>query len=243
MPKSHPNRLTLYLDGPKVTAERFVRAVNAFFDLITEVAEQVEGRKRPVKWIVTVQEGSVQLNADPQPVRPTVQVGVISTTIIEGVRSLDRSPHRPKNFSDYALRKARELGSVADGVEVERALIKLDRKAASVRKDTVAHVDRILGVSVKDFGSIEGTLQTISVRGGAHLAVYDVLTDRKVECIIEPSQLEEAWKALGKRVAVIGLVRYRKTGEPISIEVEQMKILSASEALSADAVYGVLSEV
>jgi hypothetical protein len=242
MSKTHPNRLTLYLDGPRITAERFVRAVSAFFDLITEVAESVEGRKRPVKWIVTVSEGSTQVHADPLPVKPAVQVGLIATTVLEGVRTIERSARRPPNFSDYALRRVRDLGSVADGAEVERALVKLDRKAVSVRKDAVAHVDRILGVSVKDYGSIEGRLETISVRGGANLAVYDVLTDRKIECLIAPAQLEDAWLALGQRVIVGGLIRYRKTGEPISIEAEHMQVLSASEAISADEVYGILSE-
>lgn len=243
MSKTPTHRLTLYLDGPRITSDKFVRAVNAFFELITEVAEEVAGRKRPVKWIVSVKEGSVQLNADPQPSKPSVPVGLIADTILEGVRALDRSAKRPAYFTDTALRKARELATVTDGVDVERARIQLNRKAASVRHDTVAHVDRILGVSVKDYGSAEGRLETISVRGGAHLAVYDALTDRKIECIIEPSQLEDAWAALGKRVSVFGLIRYRKTGEPISIEVEDMKVLLAEDALSSESVYGVLSEV
>ncbi|MFY9822069.1 MAG: hypothetical protein WAM82_11855 [Thermoanaerobaculia bacterium] len=241
--KKPANRLTLYLEGPRITADRFVRAVNAFFDLITEVAEQVEGRKRPVRWIVSVEPGSVQLNSDPQALKPFVKVGKIANTIVDGMRSLDRSSKRPEGFSNLALRKAKDLGGVADGVDIERAKIRLSRKAASVRKDTVAHVDRILGVTSTAFGSVEGTLETFSIHGGPHLAVYDSLTGRKIECIVPPEKLEEYWKNFGKRVYVFGLIRYNREGEPLSIEVENLEELPTHGLPTAEDVYGILSEV
>jgi hypothetical protein len=72
---------------------------------------------------------------------------------------------------------------------------------------------------------IEGRLQTISVRGEPHFFIYDVLNDRKTRCTFREGLIFKAMKAIGKRVAVEGRVRYAREGWPLSVEVEDVREL------------------
>jgi len=76
-----------------------------------------------------------------------------------------------------------------------------------------------------DHGTIEGRLETISQHGTYQVKVYDPLSDRGVLCDVPPEVQAQALAAFGKRVAVTGTIRYHRTGKPISVAVESMRVL------------------
>jgi hypothetical protein len=235
--------MTLFLEGPHITAERLQRALTAFFALLDDVAEQITGDKKPIRWIVSAKEGSFGIVADPMPVRPTVPVRRIMDAIHDGAGQLQRRAKRPRSFSDTALRSMRELASVADGREVEKARMVLSRRSANVQHETATNVDRILGTRLRDYGSIEGQLQMVSIRGGPHFAVSDELTGKSIQCNVAPDQLEPALEAFTKRVAIFGLIRYGEAGDATSIEAERIDVLPDDATLpTAEDVYGILSK-
>ena len=234
--------VTLDLDGPKITADRFVRAVTAFVELINEVAKDVTGSDRPIRWIISVRPGSVHLSAAAEPMTPTEMVPQITSAISRGIALIEQRAQRPRHFSDVALQRARELASIADGVEIQRARICVASKARLISEKTVDHVDKLLAPTVRDFGTIEGWLQTLSERGGPHFAVYDALTDKPIRCTVASERLQDAWKAFGRRVAVSGFIRYRSTGDPYSIDAEEIRVFpTESELPDHEEVYGILS--
>ena len=49
------DRITLRLEAGKVTAVEFKRAVNAFLDMISDVADEAAGRHNAVSWVVSVE--------------------------------------------------------------------------------------------------------------------------------------------------------------------------------------------
>lgn len=243
MPARGGNKLTLELEGPRITAERFTRAVGAFFDLIGEVSSQVSGEKKSVEWIVSVSKGSISLTAAAEPQAPNIQVPEIVRAVYTGMKELESKPKGPKFFSDRALEKARELADVADGRELKHTHVRLGRRTATAHEEMASHSDSILGAAVREAGAIEGHLQMISLRGKPHFAIWDTLNDRAVYCYIKEEQWSKVQTAFGKRVAVSGIIRYRKTGEPISIEVAEIIIFpDSSELLSASDVYGILTK-
>jgi len=237
-----PERLTLDLEGPRITADSFKKAVGAFVDLIHTVSAKLAGDSKSIRWIITVKDGSVHLSATPEALRPQVQVPQVVRAITTGLRTVERRAQRPANFTDDALRRVYDLANVPDGHDITLAKIVGTQGSVSVSRNAADHVETILGTAVADYGSIEGKLQTISVRGGFHVIVYDDLTDERVRCVTDDTQLPTVVKALGKRVAVSGVIRYRKTGEPISVRVEDIDIFPDDADLpTADDVYGILS--
>ena len=158
---------------------------------------------------------------------PGVPVRKIMATVNAGLNKLEKRAYRPPGFSDSALNHARELATIADGHLVKKATVQLrrERRLKPIEFKKVAeHVEEILGPKTCDFGSIEGYLETVSIRGVPHVSLYDVMTDHAVRCNIEEGKLNEAWRALlsRRRVVVSGFITYRKAGTPLRIDAEEI---------------------
>lgn len=236
-------RITLNVDGPRVTAEKFAQAVNAFFDLLDEVSQTMTGSGKAVRWIISIEHGSNLLHARPEVKEGRgVQPATLVRTISRGVGLMGKRAQRPKYFSDFALRLTRDLASVPDGEDVEVTQIKtVPSEKVTISKKTAENISRLLGEDVQEYGTIEGRLLTLSQRHSPHFAVYDPLTDQPIRCNVKDDQLERAWRAFGRRVAVSGIIRYRKNGTPVSIEAEELFVYPSDDDLpDADAVYGIL---
>lgn len=98
--------------------------------------------------------------------------------------------------------------------------------------------------TIEDYGSIEGRLQTVTERGRLQFIVYERLWDRPVRCFIPDHLTEEAVAAFRTRVEVYGLIRYRKDGQPVSIDVDEIVGFPPdAEIPSFRDVHGILRQV
>lgn len=99
-----------------------------------------------------------------------------------------------------------------------RALANIDTIASETKKEPYS-----------DFGSVEGVIDTISVRDDKdRFDVYNEYEDRRIECKIQPDQLQETLVAHRKCVSVFGLIGYSGEGIPLSIQVKKIRVLSAT---------------
>lgn len=237
--------LTLDLEGPKITSDRFRRAVDSFFAVVDEVTRQMTGRAGQVKWVVSVKGGSIHLSAAPEATRPEIAVRVpqIARAVKSGINLVSRRAERPKYFSDEALRRVRELASVPGARQVETAQVTLANSSAKLTHKTVLHIDALLGSAIKDYGTLEGRLLVLSAQGGFIIHVVDPLTERGVRCSLSDVLFEDAIKAFRKKVAVTGTVHYRKDGEPNLIDVDELFVFpDPSQLPTAEEVHGILSK-
>ena len=242
-------RLTLNLGGPKIRASKFRKAVNAFIDLINEVSNETTNISRGVQWVVKVRPGSVLVDFIPEPDKaPPRLVAIIPETITNGLNELEKNKERPQYFSDFALEKALELASVIDpkGEDIESLQIQMDGKPSKLSHQIVANIESILKSPISAYGTIEGKLQTISVRGNIHCYIYDTLTDQGVRCNVraEDDELfQELMDHFKKRVIAYGKIRYKKTGAPSSILLEKFKVVLDQDKLPKfNDVYGIFGE-
>lgn len=237
------DRLTLKLEGEKIPAAQFRRAVNNFLDMIDDVAREVSGGTDTVRWLITVERGSNRINATPEAIKPKAPLRDITRAVRTGMTTIEKRAVRPKFFTASALRNLKEIAASADGRELRSAGLQIAKRIMPISRQVSAHVDSVLVASIADIGSVEGQLRMISIQGAPHFNVYDDLTDRQVECFATDGQLQDAHRYFGKRVAITGVIRYRRDGEPVSIQVEDIKpFLDEDDLPSADDVYGILSK-
>jgi hypothetical protein len=237
-----PDTLVLHLDG-RIPSRQFRQAVGAFLDFVEEVTVETAGGPNAIRWIISVRPGSINLAADPEPVQRRAPVKTVLRSVSGGVRLLARRPQRPRHFTTRALRRLRALTEVVDGLHVTKAEISTAAGVVPLSGALASNLDRLLSTPVKDYGSVEGKLQTLSERGGFHFAVFDQLTDDGIRCEIPQERSAEAWRAFGKRVAVSGEVKYDRGGMPVSIRVEEIYVFPEdSELPGADDAYGVLTQ-
>ena len=228
-------RLTLDLSGAEIPAEKFVDGVKAFLNLVKEVARTVTGRTGSVYWVVTVRPGSaiIDYEARPRRVMPSDLIPIIDTVEM-GIVATEAGASQPPGFSDRAQDYTSTLAAILEGRERKLDRVRVWRGGAAhdVTLRTVANVDALSGIEFRDWGTLEGTLETITGhRGFPEFFVKDVVRGRSTRCYFNEELLDDVVGAFLRRVAVSGIIRYRRNGEPVSIVVEELMVFPRNDEL------------
>lgn len=237
--------LTLEISGNNVTPEKFVRGVRSFFAILNEVTRQVAGRPNAVEWTVQVKDGSNLIGLSYRPGFDPALAGQIIDAVSAGIAKLEDETVRPDYFNERAIKSLRELGGVVGRTDDDDTAVKVwaRRQPVPVSYSAVAHVNALLASEHSDYGSIEGRLQTVTERGRLQFLVYEPLWDEQVRCYIPDDLVDEAIQSFRHRVEVYGVIRYRKDGKPVSIEVDEIvPFPDPSDIPSFRDVHGLLRE-
>lgn len=233
--------LTLEIDGSDVTPEKFLRGVRSFFAILTEVTTQVGGKRTAVQWTVQVREGSNLIGISPRAGFDPAVVARITDAVSGGISQLETLAAEPPYFTERAMKSLSELARVTDTDNRVRVWVR--REPISVTAHSAANVGTILESEHEDYGSIEGRLRTITDRGGVQFVVYEPLWDRPVRCYIPEDLVNQAMEAWRDRVEVYGVIKYRKDGNPISINVDDLVPMIGSAVVpNFRDVHGILRE-
>lgn len=240
-----PQSLTLKIDGRRITADRFLKAVTAFVGLINDVADTVTGEHGAYQWVVSVESGSAIVHFQPEPRNASLEQAPASVRAVNsGLSLVATRAERPRYWSDAALRKAKDLAEVLDVEDgsVNHLSVKVDHREIDITRQLSAHVSDLIGSGYASLGTIEGRLRTVTEAGGVHFVVQDPITHNSIRCYIEDEDVERYLTAFRKRVSVYGEIRYRKDGQPISIAVREFRVLRESHELpGARDVKGILA--
>lgn len=243
-PDMIPTDLTLEI-GDDPSPERFMKAATAFFGYVRELSLMVAPEGEIPQWVVRVREGSDLLAVYPAPNAAPQWVQSVYSRADKGVRSLtDGSGIEASGLSEAALKHLSALSDLASGPREKPTFLRLWVRHEPVTVDaTIAAVvreDERLGY--RDFGTIEGILDTVQDRHGSlQLRINDTALRQTIKCYFNETQLTEAFETFRKRVEVSGVIHYRKDGTPISISAERIeKLPDDSELPSANDVRGIL---
>ena len=106
----------------------------------------------------------------------------------------------------------------------------------------VEHVEAVLAPEVESIGTVEGSLEGLIIHGKRRFLIFDPLTERQVTCYFtERVEWKAVLEAFGKRVAVSGFLRSRRSGEKVSIQASRLYVFPPDDELPrADMVRGAL---
>ncbi len=236
--------LTLEIEGMGVTAGRFLRGVEAFFGLVSEVTKRVCVDRPRIEWLVQVRAGSNLVGVRAAPAYPAPQmIDAVLRIVRDGIETLEDRSEEPLHFSAPATKHLRNLGRIASTDEKDdtRVRVWVKQQRLDVTHKSVAHVAALLREVSTDYGSVEGRLQVASERRTLHFTVYEPVWDKPIWCDIPEEMLDDALKLFGKRIEVYGLIRYRRDGSPLSVKVEEIIPFPSQDKLpSAADVRGIL---
>ena len=224
------NQIEIKIDGKKLTPDKFLEAAKSFFDLIEGVAKNVTAK--PINWGVEVDKGSAVLRATVQ--NPSVDSTEAIAAICQGVRSLRSGVKTiPRYFTKNEVNASRRLTAIVDGTDVKSIFLKNGSDGEEMLKNIITTADAILtGEATTAFGSIEGVLDSMSLKHGFSCSIQDVSYRREIVCYFTKSDAaEEAKKGFGKRVLAGGLIRYASEGHPTSISVDTFRIFPEESEL------------
>ena len=106
----------------------------------------------------------------------------------------------------------------------------------------VARAGELAGTASTAIGSIEGTLEAVTIHDTVAFSIYEAITNRRVECKCDRETLDSATRYSGKRVSVSGLVSYNEQGTATSIKVDEVRALGNASLPQAKDIRGLFSE-
>jgi hypothetical protein len=243
-------KVVLSLTGDLISVQDFLTAAEDLHGLLQEVDRAISG-KTTLDWVIVGMRGSSAiLETAPRKItedEPDRGEEVIKAAL-DGIQKIEKSPIRPLHFTDGALERARALSRVVMAGNIDQIRIQGSTNGKRIPQVTVtqriaANIDELIGPRYSAIGSVEGTLEVVSIHGGYSFNVYDLLTGLKVRCICEEQTLADLTSKLGKRVLVHGQIRSSAKGQPLSIKVERVRVLrDRSDLPQVDDIQGLMNQ-
>lgn len=238
----------LSLEGDDIPLEVFLNAAGELSGLLSELEFAVSGA-RNLRWYVSdLRMGSANLavRAEPEPRYGPDCVDAIISTALSGLSKIEREPSRPDHFTDDALKRAKALAvSVAPdkgSIAIFGGERSMPPQQVFLTRRIVVHVDQLMGTTSVAVGSVEGALEALSIHGGVQFAIYDAITDRRIQCRCDWETLNRVIEYLGCRLSVSGEVRFNVQGEPTSIKVDSFSPLGRGPLPQAKDMRGLFSD-
>jgi hypothetical protein len=213
----------LDLEGPRVTVDRFLHALDGLLRLLREVdREMTRTAKGSVRFVITdLRAASAHLEAVAEPVAPDIPMppARILETAADGLAALQIGGTRPPFFTDRALEAATGLAHALDRGEVLVLTVRLSARRLEITPRLGAHAQELIRGTLRSLGSVEGRLEVLSVHQRTQCTIYERVTGRAVRCYFPQEELPLVMAAFGRRVTAHGLIWSNAAGEPQSIEV------------------------
>jgi hypothetical protein len=252
-PSAGGNALWLKIDTPEVSLAQLKHVIGAWSDLLREVASELSGVAADAfKFVITdAKAGSFAVQVEPSAARKGAArraLPRISKAVTRGISDLQRqrSPRRPKYFSDAALERVKELAEEsAVGHKPTVVIANGTGEPITLTARVADNVDELIGPKFDSIGTVEGLLEGLIIHGRQRFLIFEALTGREVKCYFDGERLrrDDVMAAFGHRVSATGTIMSRRTGEKVSINVRNLSVLPDDEQLpSPDHVLGILRE-
>ncbi|NJM00444.1 MAG: hypothetical protein HC924_17415 [Synechococcaceae cyanobacterium SM2_3_2] len=223
--------LTIDVDGPYLPFDKFRKVLTYFSDILSDIDQETSPNGEPtLEWAITdVRNGSLHLTIEANPRQETIEPerpSQVISLLKQGFQSLQEHPIYPEGFSSRAIKATTQFASILNPNEIAEISFRTNGSTIKLHPQTLANASQLITSYYKYYGSIEGTLVSISVAKRRQLGVRIPSQSKSVQCFFRPEQLEQAKDYLDKRVYVFGVIRQRLHGEKSSIQVQEIKRLT-----------------
>lgn len=224
------NRITLVLEGlpeeeGRIRLSTFVGELQTLSAALNKVSRETgDGKPATVFDVEELSYNSpLRVVLTPKPGNEHLAAAVLARfeTVIDAVTT-------DANLDSYDADLLEDMRKLAKpvGTSLKYATLFVNDNQFELSEAVTRRVDKALAVDEECSGFIEGHLEQINIHEGANtFHIYPDVGARKVSCHFPPSLLDDAVFAVGRRVEVTGLLKYRH-GAPFPYTVAVTSIES-----------------
>jgi hypothetical protein len=216
----------------------FVNSVSDFLSILKDVDATVSERQSgSVKWVVdTLEKKDVPvISVIPEPRKRLFdKSSIVETQVIENADLLSRKGERNKFLSDSALQRIGRMATRTPKTGPMAIWVPSNgrpKQETEITKATLRNVEELTGEKYSGFGSIIGSLESISVHKGNEFRVWDRHTSKPVRCIFKPELEARIKDYFRSEVTVVGLVHMNGRGQALSVDVDALEQVEAKSEL------------
>lgn len=173
--------------------------------------------------------GSIVVALKSEPRRTDINVGPqVAGAFVDAFAAVELRNEVPAFIDERGIVELKRLIGVigrngASGIDVEGA----DRKV-EVTAQGQANLRTMLRPVYRSLGSVEGRIETISIHRRQRFVVYQSRTHKAVTCYVptdQPELMKAAADAIGRRANIAGTVHSNRAGEPLKVDVQDIRVL------------------
>lgn len=221
--------LSVVINGTaeRIDAEAFVNALRCSLDILGELDAAISLRRRGIlRWAIGVlqRESPAVVSFQAVPMEHAVDISPqVVASYLDGLELLATDGTLPPLFSDDALEALKRLARLTSDGQLSLE-VRSGQRSVILRERVAAAVDELIGHTYTATGSVEGTLEMVTVHGQGYFRVYDSIHGWGVPCYFQTQILDTIRSSLGHRVVVNGTVRNDRMGKPLNMRVESLEI-------------------
>lgn len=241
-------RFEIEANSSGVSVTTYNTANRKFVQLLRELDSAISGKSGGmVNWYIADlgKNGTLSLEIESRIKKPPKRerkkkenydtAPAVAQSLVTGFENIEQRGISPPYLSEFGLEKLGDMMNLlhANGARGFIATSVDDGRSVEVTEKAANTLQELLPPRREEDGSVEGTLETVSVHGDKKFIVYDSLTKKGVTCIISRDDLlEKAMGALGSKVAVSGIVHFNIKDEPIRISaVSSLRVFGHGKRL------------
>lgn len=217
-----------------VSVQGFLDAVSNTLEILRNLDSAISLRRTgTLRWVISElrseSPATARLKAVTSPEGQDFSYDVIRS-YLDGLEQLTAGNDLPANFPDDALESAKRLSR--DMVKENTViLLRHQERNVEVSERIAANVDERLSQTYSSTGSVEGTLEMITLHDRSYFRVYDSIHGMGVPCYFEPTLLENVRQGIGRRVSVEGNIQSDRNGKIRSLRVARFRLLPDEDHL------------
>jgi hypothetical protein len=217
-----------------VRLDVFLQELRRLHGALSKVdASLVDGQRNSHFAVVGLSHSSpatVELEPRVEPNRQDVRPLVVGR-LIDAIESVELGV--VSNDTDYDLLADLRGLAAPVGSTLKAATLNVGGRSFDLTPDFARRIDAQLAEYESCVGTIEGMLERINVHADANVfTIYPDIGPRLVTCHFGHDLVETAVAAVKRRVAVTGLMRYRKLAAfPYQIDVTEIEIYDPEDSL------------
>jgi hypothetical protein len=212
-------------------ADALTHSVEILEDLDLAISREAKGS---LEWVVTqLATGSLSVTLESRSKLTAHNFGPdTANAFVTGLDKIEKEGASPPYLSEYGIKQARSLAALIGRDGVAGINVTDLQQTAELSPVAVENARKLIQIKTSAIGSVEGTIETLSIHGKARFVIYHLRTRKAISCQFDREKwFEKTRDMMGKRVTVHGLVHYNIKGEPQRVEIEDMRLARDSREL------------
>lgn len=239
-------RLKLEGEPKSIPLRVFLTAIQNELKILSDLDTAISGEPNgTLDWFVTeMRVASLEVVTESRPKSDYRDIGPeVSKGIVASLEEIENRGATPPYLSHTGMQSVKRLlGTVGKGKASGLLMASPSENVQiSVTSKASENVRQLLPIRYHSLGSVEGKIEMINIHGGSRFVVYDARTRRAITCKFDSKVWMDLVKnALGRRVNISGMVHANTRGEPLRVDIDDIRVLRSKEELpSIDDIAGI----
>ena len=243
-------RLTIQGQIREISIDSFIDSIQNSLEILQELDRAVSReRSGTIDWVVSgLGIGSTYVEVESRVRSGNVDhASQITTQFADGIEHVQKQGTTPPFFSVDSMRHMRNIVRLIGRKGMGGLLVSLPDipREVHLSREAEENLEALVGVHHKSTGAVEGRLELVSIHHPyRRFNVYHSVTQKSVKCNLPKEFERQVINSLGRRVIASGIVSYNVKGEPLSVEVQKLRVLRSEDELpSIDDILGIAPDI